>query len=200
MVNAAPKETVFSEYELFRLGLIFPPEAESNDPDSVVAKCIGNFEEEMDVKTVTKKCRGTVAKKRTSGTGSGTVKVTLHCPMWFYRKAFGMSNKGLADGVWAYGVNSIHPQFCMTALVKNEDGEIKYKAYPVCSIENGMARKIENGADEVAEIELEVSVSPDDTEEERGMYEALDAELTDEEVKEKWMTAFTPDLVQKKEA
>ena len=53
MVTPTPKELVFSEYELFRLGLIFPTEAEDNDPESVVIKCIGNFEEEMAVKTVT---------------------------------------------------------------------------------------------------------------------------------------------------
>ena len=71
----------------------------------------------------------------------------------------------------------------------------KFKAYPNCIMQSGVARSIENGAEEVAEIEMEVSVMPD--EEGFGLYEALESELTDETAKTTWMTAFTPELVKK---
>lgn len=188
-------ETVFSEYEVYRQGFIFPATTEGGDPDSVVVKCIGTSEEALDVKTVTKKCRGVPAKERTRGTGSGSLKLSLHCPLALFRRLFGMKTEGLADGVWAYGANCLHPEFATTQLVEDEDGNVKYKAYPRCSIKSGMARKVENGADEVAEIELEISISPDANDE--GVYEALKSELTDESIEEKWMTAFTPELVKK---
>ena len=56
-----------------------------------------------------------------------------------------------------------------------------------------MARKIENGAEEVAETELEISVMPDDYG--IGMYEMIADEKADQELIKKWMTEFTPDLV-----
>ena len=50
-------------------------------------------------------------------------------------------------------------------------------------------------AEEVAEVELEVSIQPD----EKGncVYEALASELKDETAKSTWMTAFEPSMVQK---
>jgi hypothetical protein len=112
-----------------------------------------------------------------------------------YTEFYGMSLDTLIDGVKAYGRNSIHKGFSSVAHVKDEDGAEKYRAYPNCILETGVVRKIENGAEEVAELELEYSVMPDDYG--NCMYEALDSELTDETVKSTWMTAFTPELVQK---
>ena len=76
--------------------------------------------------------------------------------------------------------------------VKDEDGNTKYIAYPKLVASSGIANKIENGAEEVAEIELTVAVNPDENG--FGKYEALD-KLLDETIKGQWMTAFTPDLV-----
>jgi len=50
------------------------------------------------------------------------------------------------------------------------------------------------GAEEVAELELEIGVMPDSYG--NGMYEAVVSELTDASLKNTWMTAFTPELVQ----
>lgn len=191
------KETVFSEYEVYRQGFIFPG-TDDLETDNVVVKCIGSSEEELEVKTVQKMCRGSVSKERTKGTGNGTLKISLHCPYELFHRLYGMTTEGLADGVWAYGADCLHPVVGVTQLIQDEDGNIKYKAYPNCTVKSGMARKTENGADEVAEIELEISIMPDDND--RGMYEALESELTDKTVAEQWMTAFTPELVKKKTA
>jgi hypothetical protein len=115
-------------------------------------------------------------------------------PYDIYVDIFGMELDTLIDGVKAYGRNSIHKTFSMTEHVYNEDDVEMFRAYPNCIIENGIATKIENGAEEVAEVELEASVMPDEFG--NGVYEALASELADSNLKTTWMTAFEPSLVQ----
>ena len=181
------QKTVFSEYEVRKIGVKF---ADSEKHE--FAECIGNVEDTADVKGITKKCRGVVRKKRVKPTGTGVLKISFHCPWEWYVKIFGMKLATLIDGVYAYGEESVHEDFSLTELIKDEDGNEKLKAYPVCTVETGKATKVENGAEEVAEIELEVSYMPDDFG--NGQYEALAAEV-DATVAEKWLEEFTPELV-----
>lgn len=180
---------VFSDFEIDQLGFKF-----SGTDAYKSVECIGSYEEELTAKVITKKCRGVVRKKIVKGTGEGTLKISAHIPYDIYTEMYGMNLDTLIDGVKGYGQNSVHPTFSLVAHVKDEDGVEKYKAYPNCVIETGKTSKIENGAEEVAEIEIEVSVAPDDNG--QGMYEALDEEV-DDSVATAWMTAFTSDLVQK---
>ena len=180
---------VFSDFEIDQIGFKF---ANSETYQSV--ECIGSYEEELTAKVITKKCRGVVRKKIVKGTGEGTLKITAHIPYDIYTEMYGMNLDSLIEGVKGYGQNSVHPNFSLVAHVKDEDGVEKYKAYPNCVIETGKTSKVENGAEEVAEIEIEVAVSPD--EHGQGMYEALDTDV-DESVASSWMTSFTPALVQK---
>lgn len=181
---------VFSDFELKSLGFKF------KSADAYVSvPCVGSYEEEMEAKVITKSCRGVVVKKVVKGTGNGTLKITAHIPWEIFTNAYGMNLDTLIEGVKAYGRNSVHEGFGMVADVYDEDGAEKLKAYPNCIIETGVARKIENGAEEVAELELEVSAMPDEYG--NGMYEALVEELKDETVKTTWMSAFEPALVQK---
>lgn len=183
-------ENVFSEYEVDELGFKF-----EDDTAYQSAKCIGASEEEMEVKVITKLCRGVVAKEKVKGTGRGTVKITAHIPYDIYVAMYGMELDTLLAGVRGYGRNSVHKHFSMVAHVTDEDGHEKLKAYPNCVVKTGKSSKIENGAEEVAQIELEVSVSPDEYG--QGVYEAVVDTSLDETVKDTWMTAFTPTLVQK---
>lgn len=177
---------VFSEYEVAQMNVIFA------NGDYGTVECMGSFEEEMAVKNVSKKCRGVVTKNRTMGTGAGTGKVTAHMPYEIYYKLHDMGKATLASGVKAYGYNSMHPEVCITMDVFDEDGVEKYKAYPCAVVSTGPARKVENGADEVAECELEFAFSPDANG--FGMYEALANDLASG-IKTNWMTAFQPSLV-----
>lgn len=177
-----------SEFEVKKIGFKFEDETEYK-----AVECIGSLEEDMAVKTITKKCRGVVRKKRSRGTGEGTLKLTLHMPYDIYVKAFGMELDSLKEGVYAYGQNSVHKNFALVAEVNDEDGNEKLKAYPNGVMNTGVVRKIENGAEEVAELEMEVGVMPDQYG--NGMYETL-ADVVDESVATSWMTAFTPELVQ----
>lgn len=180
---------VFSDFELDQMGFKF---AGKEEYESV--NCVGSCEEEMESKTITKSCRGTVVKTVSRGTGAGTLKFSAHIPWAVYAEAYGMTLDTLVEGVKAYGRNSIHKAFSIVMHIKDEDGVEKLKAYPNAIITTGVTRKIENGAEEVAELELEVSVMPD--EHGNGMYEAVVTELKEENIKNTWMTAFTPELVQ----
>ena len=180
---------VFSDFEVKQIGFKFKSADSYN-----VAKCVGSLEEEMESKVITKSCRGVVVKKIVKGTGNGTLKVTLHMPWDIYTTAYGMNLDTLIEGVKAYGRNSVHESFSTVLDVEDEDGAEKLKAYPNCIMETGVTRKIENGAEEVAEVELEISTMPDEYG--NGMYEALADELKDETVKDKWLTEFTPAMVQ----
>lgn len=184
---------VFSEYELREMGVKF-----ASAEAYTAANCVGSCEEELDTLVITKKCRGVVAKKTVKGAGSGKLTVSMHMPWEVYTKAYGMELDTLIEGVKAYGTNSRHEAFAITQHVFDEDGDEKFKAYPNCIIETGKAGKIENGAEEVAEIELEISLAPDAFG--NCVYEALASELTDETAKTTWMTAFTPEMVQKPKA
>lgn len=180
---------VFSDFELDQMGFKF------NGSDAYMSvNCVGSCEEEMESKTITKSCRGVVVKTVVRGTGAGTLKFSAHIPWAVYVEAYGMELETLIDGVKAYGRNSVHKAFSIVMHIKDEDGIEKLKAYPNAIITTGVSRKIENGAEEVAELELEVSVMPDDHG--NGMYETIVSDLTDETVKTTWMTAFTPELVQ----
>ena len=181
-----------SEFELDQLGLKF-----EGENTYVNVNCVGALEEEMTVKSVTKSCRGVVVKKRAKGTGEGTLKLTAHVPWDVFTKAYGMELDTLIDGVKAYGRNSIHKAFAMTAHVLDEDNNVKVKAYPNCVVNTGVTRKIENGAEEVAEIEMEIGVMPD--EHGNGLYECPADDLGTVTV-EAWMTTFTPAMVQIKSA
>lgn len=184
---------VFSDFEVAELGIKFDGKATFE-----TMGCVGSAEESLEVKTVSKKCKGVVAKTRTKGTGTGEVKLSLHMPYDIFTTAYGLEAVGLKEGVRAYGKLSIHKEFCMVQKVTDEDGNVKFKAYPKCMIKDGISRKVENGAEEVAEIEVTISVMPDDNG--YGMYEALADDIKDETIKSTWMTAFTPEFVSLTEA
>ena len=51
--------------------------------------CIGSIEVERETKTVIKKCRGVIKKRKTKPTGNGTITVKLHVKLALYRKLYG---------------------------------------------------------------------------------------------------------------
>lgn len=184
------KDEVFSEYEMCEMAV----KVNGADETFTHADCVGTFEDEGEVLTITKNCRGMVAKKRTKGTGSGTLTISAHWPNSLIIKMYNMDQTGLAEGVAAYGRESRHPELTIVAKVKDEDGNVKYLAYPKCVV-NTPARSIENGSEEVAEREIELGYMPDENG--NGVYEATEADLgTDTAgLKTKWMTAWTPELM-----
>lgn len=179
---------VFSEFEVKEQWIKV-----AGEENYSTMSCVGSSEEELEVKVITKKCRGVKAKEKVKGTGSGTLTESLHVPRDIYNKMYDMTRANLKEGVYAYGQNSSHPEFSITQRVLDEDDEEKFKAYPRCILESGPKRSVENGQEEVPELELTITLLPDDNGE--CMYEALKSEL-DEETAGKWMEHFDTSLVQ----
>lgn len=192
MATGTVSDSVFSEYELRELAVKF----NDDDGDTFThADCVGSWEDEAETLTVTKNCRGKVAKKRTTGTGSGTVTWTGHIPEAIKAKMFDMIREDLAAGVQGYGSENRHKEFTVVGRYLNEDGEEKYFAYPKM-VANTYSGSTENGSEEVAEREVELSYMPD--EHGYGKYEALASDLAEDanQLKTKWMTEWTPELMQ----
>lgn len=103
-----------------------------------------------------------------------------------------MNVTGLKEGVYASGDGCIHPEGCLTLLVEDEDGKLKYKAFPRVTLSSEVEDAVTNGEEEVAEQELEFTYMKDDAG--YGCYEAL-AEQVDTTTAATWMENFTTDLV-----
>lgn len=186
----ADNTSVFSEYEVREIGFKF-----KDSEEALTAECIGTGEETMNTRVIVKKCRGVVKKKVVKPTGEGVKKYSMHIPWNIYTKIFGMDNAKVIEGVKTYGIDNTHEVFVLTEKILDEDGKVKYKACPNCVVETGKAVKTENGAEEVAEMELEIAVSPDEYG--VGLYEALESELQDGEAKTNWMKKFDNKKMQK---
>lgn len=106
-----------------------------------------------------------------------------------------MTNEGLQPGVYAFDNTQSMPELALTARVKDEDDNIMFLGYPRCKVEEINKLEIENGAEEVAEVEMKLSYMPDDFN--KGEYQALEAELTGDVLNAKnWMTAFSSETAQ----
>lgn len=179
---------IFSEYDVTKLGIQF-----EGDEKATIMDTLGKDETTMSVRTVTKNKRNMPWKTRTKATGSGEKKLTLHIPEDVYANMFGMYVKGYKPGVMVYGQLSVHKQFCMTELVEDEDGVQKLKAYPCCTVKEGISRSVEGNAEEVAEIELTVSVDPD--QDGQGEYSQIVVDEDDKGIIDTWMENFSTELV-----
>lgn len=178
----AKYEIEYSEYEIHKSAVCFDGDERPNSVGSV-----GTLEEELETTTVTKKSEGRLVKSRTKGSGAGTLKVTLHIKNSIYMKMQAMEDEDLAEGVYAYGTKRKHPVFSYVAQVEDEDGVEKLIAYPKCSLTTGPTSKIENGAEEVAEREVEIALFADENGNTK--YEVMVSELAeDSQIANNWFT------------
>lgn len=168
----------------------------SEDATSIAFGCLGSIEGETELLELVKKCEGVETKKKTtpqkmSLTLNGHVKVPV------LRDIFGLSNEGLKAGVYSYGADSLSKPFVLTADVLDEfETQTKLIAFSNCVAATGLKITVENGADEVAEVELEFTAMIDDNR--KCYYEAIISELDEAEKEsfvEQWHTNFTPDMV-----
>lgn len=190
----ATYSSVFSKYELRKMGVKIS--GSSGSPAYKSADCVGTFEEELDVKVVTKMCRGVQVKTRPRGAGTGTATISAHIPYDIYCAMFDMDGRDdLKEGVQGYGSGNFHKEFSIVADVYDEDDNELLLAYPRCIVQTGPNTSIENGAEEVAEIEVEVSLMPD----EYGYcrYEAVVSALASGSTitAANWLSSFTPEMV-----
>ena len=183
-------DDVYSYYECDQLAIKV-----AGDESYTRDDCVGSLNVERETKTVTKKCRGVVKKRKTKPTGNGTITLKMHIKMALYRRIHAMTNEGLQPGVYAFDNTQSMPELALTARVKDEDDNNMFLGYPRCKVEEINALEIENGAEEVAELEMKLSYMPDDYN--KGEYQALEVELTgDVLTPSNWMTTFSSETAQ----
>lgn len=163
-----------------------------NDELATSFGCIGTLDGSSDVATVEKRCEGAVVKT-VKKVNKVDVTLTGHPYTAVLRNVAGMTNEGLKEGVYGYGANIKAKKIVFTAKVEDMEGNIKYIAFPNMDDVSGLTISINNDVTEIEMKNFEFSALKD----ENGMfyYEALEDEITDEQVKTKWLTAFTPELV-----
>jgi hypothetical protein len=155
--------------------------------------CLGKLEGETEIKEVVKKCAG-VEVGKTSKPQKMNMTVSVHAPVAVIRNIFGLKTEGLKSGVYSYGAKSKGKRFVFTADIIDEFADMKKMiAFSNCTSTSGLKITIENGGDEVAELEIEFTAMLDSNKE--FYYEAITAEVTDQDVIDKWHTEFTPELV-----
>lgn len=156
--------------------------------------CVGSIEGETTLKEIIKMCEGVAVRKKTKPE-SMTLTISAHIQVQVIRDLFGMSSTDLKAGIYKYSTDSKGKEFIYTADVIDEfDDVTKLIAFPNATSATGFQFTIENGADEVAEMEVEITCYPD----EQGnlYYEALVSELTDATIADTWHTAFNYTLVE----
>lgn len=161
--------------------------------DGIKFGCLGSIAGETEMRELIKRCEGVEVRKR-SKPERHNLTLTGHVRVDVIRGIFGLTNDNLKPGVYSYNKDAKGKEFTLTADVIDEFEDVtKMIAFPQCVSATGLQLNIENGADEVAELELEFTSYPD----EKGnfYYEAMTKEVDDETVIEKWHTNFDYELV-----
>lgn len=154
--------------------------------------CIGTLEGTSETETVEKKCEGSVVKSIKKVTKIA-VTLTGHPYVAVLRNVAGMTNEGLKEGIYGYGADVKSKKIIFTAKVQDMEGNIKYIAFPNMDDVKGLNIKVDNDVTEIEMKDFEFSALKDENK--MFYYEALEKDLTDADVKEKWLTNFTPALV-----
>lgn len=154
---------------------------------------IGSIEGETTLRELIKRLEGVEVRKKTKPEKIDLT-ISAHIPVAVIRDFFGLKADDLKPGVYSYDTNSKGKEFVYTADVIDEFEDVtKLIAFPKAVSATGFKFAIENGADEVAEMEVEITCYPDENG--KLYYEAFVAELADATVSEKWHTDFTYTLV-----
>lgn len=155
--------------------------------------CTGSLAVETEIKEVIKMCEGFEAatySKPTKLTGT----LVGHMPVSVLREVYGLSTKDLEVGVYGYGSKSIGGSGVLTFDVTDITEEVvKHVAFPNVSFTGGLMFSLENGGDEIAQVELPFTAHLDKNK--KFYYEGFADEITTEDVKTKWHTDFDEELV-----
>lgn len=186
-------ETQFDEYKVTNGSIQWRDPATGTQEEAVKMGCVGKLEVETEIKTIEKKCEGVVVEEFNIPQKM-TATFTGHLPVEVLRRGFGIKTEGLKAGVYSYGTDSIPGEGVLTFDVYDIYELVKMlKAYPRTTFSGGLKWSLENGAEEIAEVEISLTFLKDANN--QFYYEAFEDEVTDSEVKTKWHTEFTPELV-----
>ncbi|PFJ19026.1 phage tail protein [Bacillus cereus] len=178
---------VFDAVEIKNASVLFKGE-QVTDPFG----CVGKLDAETEVKSIQKLCGGVPQKKKTKPTKMN-IKISGHMKLKVIRDIFGIRNEGLIDGVYSYGIDSLGKDFAFVAEEFDTFEEnTRLIAFPNCASATGFIKSVENGAEELAEVELEITALPDEFNE--FYYEGIELPET---IAKEWMTKFDPAKLRK---
>jgi hypothetical protein len=155
---------------------------------------LGSVEGETTLKELIKREEGVEVRKK-SKPEKMDLTISAHIRVAVIRKLFGINSTGLKPGVYQYGQDSKGVEFVFTADVIDEFEDVtKLIAFPKCVSATGFKFTIENGGDEVALMEVQLTAYPDEMR--QCMYESFVSELEDTTVVSQWHTQFNRTLVE----
>lgn len=162
--------------------------------------CVGSIEGETEMKELVKHCEGVEVRKRVKPEKM-TLTLEGHVKVDVMRNIVGLENKDLKKGIYRYSTDAKGKEFTLTGDVEDEFEDVtKLIAFPNCISNEGLKFSIENGADEVAEVEMEFDAYPEGKD---IYYEAIIDELDDDDkddIQEKWHSEFDMDLIEEPSA
>ena len=166
-----------------------------NAKNAIATDCNGQLDGETEMQTVVKKCGATEVKSKSKPINM-TVTITAHVPMEVYRRFNGLKqDERIKPGIYSYGPDSVGEDFSLAAeIVDDFEENSKLVGMLACTSNTGLTFSIENGADEVAALELETKVMQDEFG--KFYHEAIVAEL-EEDLTDQWMTNLSADVIKK---
>lgn len=180
----------FDNVSIKKISFKFKGEETANATD-----CNGQLDGETEMQTIEKKCGSTVVKSKAKPIGM-TVKIIAHVPVLVFRKFYGLKqDERLKPGIYSYGPDSVGTDFSLAVEVVDdfEENE-KLLAFLLATSNTGLTFTIENGADEVAALELECKVMVDELG--KFYHEAIVAEL-EQDLTDAWMNKLSADVIKK---
>lgn len=155
--------------------------------------CNGQLAGETEMQTIVKKCGSTEVKSKSKPIAM-TVTITAHVPVDVYRKFYGLAqDERLVPGVYSYGPDSVGEDFALSAeIVDDFEENEKLLGFLNCTSNTGLTFTIENGADEVAALELEAKIMVDEFN--KFYHEAIVAEL-ESDLTDAWMNNLSADVI-----
>ncbi|HBL1413310.1 TPA: phage tail protein, partial [Enterococcus faecium] len=173
--------TTFDNISIKRISFNF-----KNATNAISTDCNGQLDGETEMQRIVKKCGSTEVKSKSKPINM-TVTITAHVPMEVYRRFNGLKqDERIKSGIYSYGPDSVGEDFSLAAeIVDDFEEKNKLIGMLACTSNTGLTFSIENGADEVAALELETKVMQDEFG--KFYHEAIVAEL-EEDLTDQWMT------------
>lgn len=182
----------FSAVSTNNVAIMFEGESASEQ-----IQCVGTISGETEIQEIAKLCGGVEIDKIAKPLKMNMT-LTAHVPLPVYRKFFGLEEDAVkfVEGVQHYGRNSKAKNFSFVAdIVDDFEDVVKMIGLPKCSSTTGLSFTVENGADEVAQLELEFTALMDA--EGNFYYELATPETSDATIISKWHTNFSTATVLK---
>lgn len=124
--------------------------------------CVGSLSGQAEVRTKQLMCAGVPVAQRVKPLYMD-ITYTGHIPVAVYKTLFGLKTDAVATEKRSYAVDSEHASGEFSFVETEFYGKTtRTRTFPNATVISGMAFSVENGAEEVAEVELTIRALKDD--------------------------------------